>query len=167
MTTVRVSRRILWIGGEAYPLHNIARAQTVKVTPRRAAMAWSFVKATLLWVGLGVAAALALGYAHRSESGDPMVRGIWMAVAALVGLSALKLLAGLATRVRYALVIETAGSPRTALVTRQRHVADQLVHRIMDAIDNPQATFEVQVENLHVGDKIEQFGDHNVGKVAR
>jgi hypothetical protein len=27
---VRISRRVLWIGGDAYPLQNVARAATVR-----------------------------------------------------------------------------------------------------------------------------------------
>jgi hypothetical protein len=31
---VRISKRVLWVGTEAYPLQNIARAQAVKVIPK-------------------------------------------------------------------------------------------------------------------------------------
>jgi hypothetical protein len=69
-------------------------------------------------------------------------------------------------RTYYALVIETAGTPNTALVSTDESVVNHLVYQIMDAIDNPQAEFQMQVENFHVGDKIQQFGDHNVGKTV-
>jgi hypothetical protein len=32
---VRVSKRILWFGSEAYPLHNITRTNTLKLVPKR------------------------------------------------------------------------------------------------------------------------------------
>jgi Family of unknown function (DUF6232) len=43
----------------------------------------------------------------------------------------------------YALIIETAGSPGTALVSTDRSVVSGLVVQIMDAISNPQAEFRV------------------------
>jgi hypothetical protein len=36
---VAVSRQVLWVGSEAYPLQNIARAQTLRLVPNRRA-AW-------------------------------------------------------------------------------------------------------------------------------
>jgi hypothetical protein len=33
---VKVEREVLWVGTDAYPLPNIARARTVRLTPNRA-----------------------------------------------------------------------------------------------------------------------------------
>ena len=47
---VRVSRRVLWVGAQAYPLQNIARAQTIKLVPKREAAVRHYVMAVILWV---------------------------------------------------------------------------------------------------------------------
>ena len=52
---VRVSRRVPWVGEAAYPLQNIARAQRVKLVPKRGAALRSYVKAVLLCLLLAVA----------------------------------------------------------------------------------------------------------------
>jgi hypothetical protein len=42
---------------------------------------------------------------------------------------------------------------------------EELVYQIMDAIDNPQAEYQVQVDNFHIGDNIHLTGgEGNVGK---
>ncbi|KUL42194.1 hypothetical protein ADL12_10085 [Streptomyces regalis] len=54
--SVRVSRRILWIGAEVYPLNNIARAQVIKIVPARAAAVGRFLSQVLLCAVIWVAA---------------------------------------------------------------------------------------------------------------
>lgn len=158
---VRVSQRILWVGTEAYPLHNIARAQTIKLVPKRG----QALKALTLWVFLG---AVTVGITNAV---DVTFGVVGFAVAgvtlALIAISAIRLMVALLTPTFYALVIETAGTPYKALVGTDENLVIHIVHRIMAAINNPQAEFQFRVENFHVGDKIEQFGNHNVGKVSR
>jgi len=161
---IRVSRRILWIGSEAYPLHNIARAQTVNLVPRRAPAVWAYVKAIMLWLLLGVAA----GFVREAGLIPSNLADIAsIAVPVLMLISTIKLIADLSRRTLYALIIETAGTPHTALVSRDKNMMTKLVTWIMDAINNPQAEFEFRVENLQVGDTVQQFGHQNVGKVTR
>jgi hypothetical protein len=64
----------------------------------------------------------------------------------------------------YKLVIETSNSATTAVVSHDARQIGNLIQMIMEAIDNPQAEFALQVENVHIGDKITQYGDHNTGK---
>ena len=59
---VRISRRVLWVGSEAYPLQNIARAQAVRVTPRsrwtgRNRAVGGCLGFLALWLIVGLAAA--------------------------------------------------------------------------------------------------------------
>jgi hypothetical protein len=86
----------------------------------------------------------------------------------LVAISTIRLIVVLSRRTLYMLVTETAGAPHTALVSTDLRQVNQLVVSIMDAIDNPQAfiPFTVNVESLHVGDKIQQFGSQDIGKVS-
>jgi Family of unknown function (DUF6232) len=163
---VQVSQRILWVGGEAYPLQNIARAQTIKLVPKRAAAFGRFLIAIIVWILLGVAGIVAINNA-QSVDVDPNVRtAVVVVVSVLVLVSTIRLLRVLMERTLYALVIETAGSPRTALVTPDGNQVTNLVRAIMNAINNPQAEFRTLVQNIHRGDKIQQFGSHSVGKVS-
>jgi Family of unknown function (DUF6232) len=155
LITVRVSRRVLWIGAQAYPLQNIARAQTIKLVSNRRAAIRHYVMAVIFWVILGIAAALFLG--------DIAL----IIMLALIGISTIRLKRALSRPAFYALEIETAGNPSTVLVSTNENQVTQIVHLIMDAIDNPHADFQLQVENFHVGDRIQQFGNKNVGKVSR
>jgi hypothetical protein len=165
---VRVSRRVLWVGAEAYPLQNIARAQTIKIVPKRGAAVGRYIAAVVLWVILGVVAAAAISSAMRFGSNYQSTSGVVVIVVlVLIVISTIRLIRVLSRRTLYALVIETAGTPYTALVSADGNMVTRLVHLIMDAIDNPQAEFQLQVENFHVGDKIQQFGNQNVGKVSR
>ncbi|WP_369173817.1 DUF6232 family protein [Streptomyces sp. R28] len=165
--SVRVSRRILWIGAEAYPLNNIARAQVIKIVPARAAAVGRFLSQAVLCVVIWVAARALSGEEQVLSDAGPGFLTIATVVAlGVLVIATVKLLSVLLRRHYFALVIETAGTPRTALVSADPNLVDQLVVNIMDAIDNPQAAFSMQVENFHLGDKIQQFGDRNVGKVA-
>ena len=165
---VRVSRRVLWVGAQAYPLQNIARAQTIKLVPKREAAVRHYVMAVILWVLLGVAATVAVNSAEQlSSSSNALPKVIIVVVVALIVISTIRVIAVFLRPTFYALDIETAGTPRTVLVSTDGSQVMQLVHMIMDSIDNPQADFQLQVENFHVGDKIQQFGNQNVGKVSR
>src|SRR6266566_2429407 len=106
---VRVSRRVLWVGAEAYPLQNIARAQTIKIVPKRGAAVGRYIAAVVLWVILGVAAAaissaMRFGYNYQSTSGVVVI-----VVLVLIVISTIRLIRVLSRRTLYALVIETAG----------------------------------------------------------
>lgn len=168
----RVSRRVLWVGSEAYPLHSIARAQAVKLVPKRGAALGHYLKVMLPLVLLGVAAAVALRLAPRVNSvqGYNVAHGVAVGVLVLAAVLALvstaRLITRLSQQILYALVIETAGNPRTALVSPDERVVTELVQQIMDAIDNPDADFP-PIQVLDFGDKINQYGQINVGKVSR
>jgi hypothetical protein len=153
---IEVSRRILWVGAEAYPLHNIARAQTVKLVPNRALALARYIRAIALWVVLGLVAMIV--------TQNELVAAV---VLVLIVANTVRLITKLSAATFYALVIETAGTPYRALVSTDENLVTHIVHEIMDAINNPQAEFQFQVENFHVGDKIEQFGNQNVGKVGK
>ncbi|MBD0693610.1 DUF6232 family protein [Streptomyces sp. CBMA123] len=158
---VRVSRRVLWIGGDAYPLQHIARArQLVWWPPKRSRTIIRFVRQV---VGLLFAVSFLSAVTHNAAD---KIQAALPAVLLLIGF--LFLLYRLVTRLRlkalYKLVIETSNAATTAVVSHNEWQITNLIQMIMEAIDNPQAEFAFQVENLHVGDKITQYGDHNTGK---
>ncbi|ROQ95857.1 hypothetical protein EDE04_2310 [Streptomyces sp. 2132.2] len=160
VTDVVVSRRVLWIGAEAYPLNNIARATTVKVDPPRRQAIARFVKSFVTVVVLAFLALVVLPNGYQDAAGLLAVVAIALLVVQLGGV--------ILDKTYYALVIETAGTPNTALVTNDLALVHDLVRVIMEAIDNPQASFHQQVTNYigQVGDNFKVFGSGNVGKVG-
>ncbi|MEV6470324.1 DUF6232 family protein [Kitasatospora sp. NPDC051702] len=161
MIDVRVSRRVLWVGGDAYPLHNIARARRFEtVPPKRARVILRFVRQV---IGLLLATAL-LGSLTSSSANPTAGNLIAVVMVALFLVSLYRLVTRLRMRTLYSLIIETSSSSNTAVVSHDAWQVNNLIELIMEAIDNPQAEFAVQVENVHVGDRITQYGDHNIGK---
>ncbi|WP_372671545.1 DUF6232 family protein [Amycolatopsis kentuckyensis] len=169
---VKVSQQILWVGGEAYPLRNIARARVVRLTVRRGAAFGRFIGFALLWLVLGLGATVALR-AARSQ-GVRLDRDLDQAVVivtgVLIALAVLRLLYLLLRPALFALVIETAGNPHTALITTDEAIVAQIVREIMAAINNPAARFRYTVNNIHNGNKY--GGDHvsvsgpGIGKIV-
>ena len=161
-TYVRVSRRVLWIGDDAYPMHNIARARTFRMVPRRGPAIARLVVTVLLGaaVRLGVAGS-PMPRAARAAA----IRLVELGIAVLIVLSVVSLLVVLARRTLHTLVIETAGAPVTAIASRSEHDIQQLQQRITDAISNPLAEFTQRIENYYGSHVVKQYGDHNIGMV--
>ncbi len=100
---------------------------------------------------------------HVTQSSD--YTWLWSALLALVIISTLRLIAALRkpTRKYYSLVVETAGTPRTALVSTDEVLVGHLVTTITSAIDDHAVAFDQTIINFS-GDSISQYGDHNVGR---
>ncbi|SRR6266568_2767961 len=135
--TVGVSRRILWIGSAAYPLQNIARAQTIEIVPNRVRAIGRYILQVVLWLALGAGATAALDRAEIPGSdAENLTRLAYYVVAALLAISSVKLLMTLVRRTLYAMVIETAGSPQTALVSTSRTEVTSIVRQTMKFFGN-------------------------------
>jgi hypothetical protein len=140
---VKVERGVLWVGAEAYPLQNIARARTVRLVPNRAWAARRFARAVVQCVLLGIAGAVALRLANNqsSENGYRLLHdGGNAAIVVSIAIAAIgliTLIVRMSRRTFYALVIETAGTPRRLLVSTSQAELDGLVRNIMEAIHNP------------------------------
>jgi Family of unknown function (DUF6232) len=173
---VQVGQGILWVGSEAYPLQNIARVQPVKLVPSRGAALRRYLIAVVFCVLLIVAAAVAAGAASRASSVQVhnalhAVREGALALAAVLAvISTIWLIWRLSRRTAYALVIETAGTPRTALVTYDENLVFHLARRITAAISNPEDQWRERVpvvNNYNVnapGAKNVQVGQGSVFK---
>lgn len=155
---VRVSKRILWFGTEAYPLPNITRTNTQILKPNRGAAIKAYAISVAIWLTTAI---IFLSAAPGVFSVLAM-----LAVLAWIALKTIRLIELLKLTL-YELVIETAAGSHRGLISKNGKVVADLSFRITDAINNPHAEFQMQVENYHVGDKINMFGDHNMGKVAR
>lgn len=167
---VKISNQILWIGSEVYPLQNIARVSTAKVVYRKGAAVGRFIGFFFLWIILGVVALVAL-FAAGVLNTDQQTNTAIGVVGAIVGLIVLiqfvRMVSIIAGRQLWALIIETAGTSHRAIVSRDKRPLDELVHKIVTAINNPAATYTMHVEKLHVGDNVSVSGFNNTGKVSR
>jgi len=155
---VRVSKRILWFGTEAYPLPNITRTNTQILKPNRGAAIRSYAISVAIWL---TAAIIVLSAAPGVFSALVLIAVLaWIAMKTRNLIDLLKL-------TLHELVIETAAGSHRGLISKNGEVVAELSFRITDAINNPYAEFQMKVKNYHVGDQITMFGDNNLGKVAR
>ncbi|MGW3563767.1 DUF6232 family protein [Streptomyces sp. NPDC000941] len=165
---LRVSKRLLWIGDAYYPLHNLARVYTLTIHPRRKDAVLLFVK-RLLIIGavttfLALLAAVIDGSGGGLGSGDSGGSGlsvlvVVVAVAALI-YSLVEMLTVLGAPPHFILAVETSG-PSTAVVTsRWPDQLRQLARQIADAIENPEADFQVRVDTITISPKHYYFGDN-------
>lgn len=159
---VRVSRRVLWVGGDAYPLHNIARARRFQLLPPKRARV--IIRFSRQVIGLLVADAVLGSLLGRGANQETIKDVIGLVALAFFAVSLYQLVKRLQMRTVYQLVIETSSSSNTAVVSHDAQQVGNLIQLIMEAIDNPLAEFALQVENIHIGDQINQYGDHNTGK---
>ncbi|MFG2525418.1 DUF6232 family protein [Streptomyces sp. NPDC048527] len=171
---LRVSKRLLWVGGASYPQRNITWVYTFLLTPRRGEATVLFLKR----VGIVLSVAFALmilngitGFASDEDTSQTITRLIWFgAVVALVYCAGV-LGAVLTAASHRVLAVETSGAS-TALVTSKniQHL-NELVGYVVNSIENPEIEFQVKVEtlminpwNYHFGDNVTMYGGSgNVG----
>ncbi|MEU1081489.1 DUF6232 family protein [Streptomyces sp. NPDC005908] len=159
---LRVGKRLLWVDGAAYPLQNITRVYTFTLTPRRKEATLRFLKRAALTLSVAFGLTIVAGLA--SIGNTSMAGGIlmftWMGALAALVFSAVELFSVLGAPPQYVLAMETSG-PSIAMVTSgDPHQLDRLVEPIVRAIENPEAEFQVKVEQLLVNPKNYYFGDN-------
>ncbi|MGX1757020.1 DUF6232 family protein [Streptomyces lydicus] len=166
--SLRVSKRLLWVGEAYYPLHNIARVHTLTIHPRRKDAVLLFVK-RLLIIGvvvtlLGLLAGLidsSSGFGSSDSGGSPGLTALVVIVAlASLVYCLVEMLKVLGAPSHYVLAVETSG-PSTAVVTSPDQAQlRRLAQQIADAIENPKAEFEVRVDTITISPKHYYFGDN-------
>ncbi|MEV8533549.1 DUF6232 family protein [Streptomyces sp. NPDC051211] len=167
---LKISKRLLWVGEAAYPLHNITRVHTFELKPKRAEAFLSFLK----WFGItSVVFVLLQMYNEETSSPyeyDDSADGIW-AIGVIVFIVLLvRLVKELSAPSEYVLAVETASSSVALVTLPQPEQLRQLVLYLVNAIDNPEAEFQVRVEKLmvnpkhyHFGDTVNTYGNNNIG----
>jgi hypothetical protein len=152
LVQVRISEGILWIGDDAYPLSNIARVSSKAWVPDKGKIIrkWAW---RIFFAGI----AMIVGFSANAAAG--------VLLALILVYVIYKLMDELKTPVLYELMIETAGSPRQALISTDRALVSRLVVEITNAIGNPAYTLApLTVTNYNLGDNVNMFGGkHNVG----
>lgn len=159
---LRVGKRLLWVGGGAYPLENVTRVYTYLLKPKRKEATMLFLKR--LGIILSVAFALTILGGITSIASQSAASGIvtfvWLGAVAALVFSLVELYSVLASPTQYVLAVETSG-PSIAMVTsRDPRQLDALVGSIVYAIENPEAEFQVRVERLMVNPRNYYFGDN-------
>lgn len=172
---IRISRRILWVGSAAYPLQNIARAQTIEIQRDRRAALQRYLRTVVLCVFLGAAATVAIKLAPRLSSvrgSNALLHaaaGVLVLALVLLAISTARLITVLLAGTYYALVIETSGTPQTALISANETEVNQIVGLIMEAIDDPgfelNTTIEIHNNVNFGGNQINQSGNAKSGNI--
>ncbi|MFI9581550.1 DUF6232 family protein [Streptomyces sp. NPDC052236] len=158
---LKVSRRLLWVGDAAYPLHNITRVHTLVLRPKRMEAFMSFLK----WLGATLVAFVVLQTVNKDSASDwegenDSAGTLWGIGIAVVIVLVIQLVKECNAPSQHVLAIETS-SGSTALVTLPN--PDQLrrlVQYLVNAIENPAAEFQVRVERVLVNPKNYHFGDN-------
>ncbi|WP_030244756.1 DUF6232 family protein [Streptomyces sp. NRRL S-350] len=151
---VSVSNRVLRVGNDSYPLRNVTRTRLREIRPNRLTPVKNF---------LGGIVALLIGFLIISNFSESF--GGWVLVIGFT-LLVVGLVKGLRAPVLHQLAIETSSSSDTAVTSPDAAEVHRLSDLINDAIENPQAEFQVEVKSVHIGDKITQYGAGNTGKIA-
>ena len=149
---LKVSKRLLWVGEAAYPLHNITRVHTFVLRPNRAAAVSDFLK----WAVPALVAYIVIR--NFMADGALAVLLTLLLVATLITLG-VRLAKVWTAPNEHVLAVETS-SASTALVTLP-HPAQlrTLVDYIVNAIEHPEAEFQIRVEKVLVNPKNYHFGD--------
>ncbi|MFH8716371.1 DUF6232 family protein [Streptomyces zaomyceticus] len=140
---LQVSRRMLWVGAAAFPLHNITRVEAFKLKPDRGAAFLRFLKwlvvAVLVYVAINVASD---GDASVGEEGNPLFVVILIALVVF-------LLKELFAPARPVLLVETASGSAVLLTLPSMDELRDIAGRIAAAIDNPAAEFSTVVRQFN------------------
>lgn len=144
---IRITRRLLRIGDQVYPLANIARVQTLWVEWRPKIATFREFVGLLLVIGVSVFALPVLGFGS-SMSGLTLTA---MVIAGILVLSRL-----MARKRRFLLLIETAGAQTAVLADRAEPEIRRIEHAVVGAIENPpDQEWVLQVSgDIVMGDKI-------------
>ncbi|MFG2835824.1 DUF6232 family protein [Streptomyces zaomyceticus] len=136
---LKVSRRILWVGSAALPLHNITRVEAFMIKADRGAVFVRFLR----WLIVAALIYAAINYASDGGvEGNPVL----LVVGIALFLFLLKELFQSPTPV---LVVETAGGSTVVVTLPTVHELLDIAGRIAHAIDNPQAEFTAVVQQYN------------------
>ncbi|WP_380284084.1 DUF6232 family protein [Kitasatospora purpeofusca] len=171
---LRVSKRLLWVGGAVYPLHTIVRVYSFVLLPKRKEAVLQFgrslVQSLTLAVLLVVGAAFPFGVGEKVEP----LRGLgWLVALGWAGYGLVQLGVVLRAPSMPVLAVDTAGSATALVGTADQARLREAVRLLSYALENPETEVELRVESLtvntgnyHLGDNVNMYGGSgNTGKV--
>lgn len=152
----RISRRMLWVDMEAFPLHMVTRVRPIEITPNRPKIFIAYARKAAALIGLGVLGLLLLSCVGSAVPN--WLTGVVATVLAVAFLAQTTRAIRLLTRpALYVLSVATAGTARAALVSEKRDLIYDLTERVAEAIDNPAMEYAIHVEHIEgdlvTGDK--------------
>lgn len=157
---MKVSKRLLWVGEAAYPLHHITRVHTFEVKPKRMEAFADFLK----WVAL-VAVLVAVlqavnqnssSYSARNDSAD----GLWGLGGVLVVGLFVRMLKVWTAPPEHVLAIETSSASLAVVTLPDVTQLRALRGYIVQTIENPDTEVpRIMVGSLRIDRKNYQFGD--------
>ncbi|MFE4260432.1 DUF6232 family protein [Streptomyces sp. NPDC056883] len=152
---VRVEEGVLWVDGEAYPLHNISHVGQRVLEVDKGAAWRKFIRRALLCFVLGIIAVAIFGD----------VAGI--IALAVFGLLIWQLVKVLGTPPAYGLVLNTSGIQRNAVWSLERAEIESLVYAITSAIGKPNApTINQTIHNPVYGNQFNVYGKGAIGQAV-
>lgn len=161
----RISRRTLWIGVRAFPLHMIASVEPVEIKLRRGRIVSGYLRQAGSWIGLGFVGLLILGC--LGDAVPTAVTGAFVVVVlGALTFHTVLLIRNLNLPSLHILSVTTAGRAHAALVSTDKNLIDGLARRVVYAIDNPAMEYAIRVEHLEIaqGDIVHgnRYGGHHI-----
>jgi hypothetical protein len=152
----RISRRTLWVGMQAYPLQMVTRVWPVEYSVNRSRLVLGYTRRVAAWVGLAVTGLLLLGCLGKAVPPAAFV-AYAVVILGMITWYTVRLVRDLTFPTLHILRVATAGTARAALVSTDKDLIYDLIHRVVDAIDNPAIEYAVRVDNIEIisGDKYE------------
>ncbi|MGW1774806.1 DUF6232 family protein [Streptomyces sp. NPDC002104] len=150
---VRVQEGVLWVDGEAYPLHNISHVGQRVLEVDKGAAWRKFIGRALLCIVIGSIAAAIFGD----------VAGVLAVI--VFGLLIWQLVKVINRPPVYGLVLNTSGIQREAVWSLDRAEIENLVFEITKAIGRPNAApVTINIKEAVMGDQIKQYGAGSIGR---
>ncbi|MGW5784580.1 DUF6232 family protein [Streptomyces sp. NPDC003757] len=139
---LRVSRRMLWVGSAAIPLHNITWVDAYRMKPD-----WSSAGARLLaWLLGAVLVYVLINSADDGEARAGDGGNLWILVVA-VGLAVVS--KGLFVSAKPVLTVEMASGSKVIVTLPSMDELRRIAGRIAYAIDHPEAEFTALVQQYN------------------
>ncbi|WP_037908323.1 DUF6232 family protein [Actinacidiphila yeochonensis] len=157
-----VSKRLLWVGGACYPLENVARVHTLTIHPRRKEAVVLFLRRSVIIAAVTIALTIigGLTFLGSRDAGSGLLTLVYLGAAAAGVYSLVEMIQVLTAQPHFVLAVETAGPSQAVVTSRNPQLLNQLVRQIADAIENPEAQFQVTVESISFSPKHYYFGDN-------
>ncbi|AWZ09213.1 DUF6232 family protein [Streptomyces sp. ICC1] len=150
---VRVQEGVLWVDGEAYPLHNISHVGQRVLEVNKGAAWKQFIRRALLCLVVGGIAAAIFGN----------IAGILAVV--VFGLLVWQLVQVISRPPVYGLILNTSGTQRDAVWSLDRAEIENLVQEITKAIGRPDAApVTINIKKAVMGDQFKVYGAGAIGQ---
>ncbi|MFJ8432138.1 DUF6232 family protein [Kitasatospora sp. NPDC094019] len=172
---LRVSKRLLWVGGAAYPLHNIVRVYSFVLLPRRAEAVRLFARQAVQAVTLALLAVVGAAFPFGvGEDVEPLKVPVLVVALLWAGYGFVAMFVVLAAPSMPVLAVDTAGNATALVGTADRAGLAEAVRILSHALENPEAeialtirSLTVKTGNYHYGDNVNVYGGSgNTGKAT-